>query len=236
MAKDVQTSKKKILFSIFAKEFLLVLLLLLCLSIFAYAVNLVFIKKQTDFDENVFDAIRPHITPGRTQFMAFISFLGKHSLLIPLNLLLIGFFLFSKKKWLAIRIAALALSSLFIKFALKLLFQRERPPVPVIEKVNGFSFPSGHALIGVVFYGLLIYVVWNEVKTKWLRITLTCLFVALILLISFSRVYLRVHYLSDVIAGIAIGVIWLFLSLRIMNAIEKRYVQQRLIQPEELAE
>src|SRR5678810_1097061 len=91
-----------------------------------------------------------------------------------------------------------------------------RPDIPVIEKVGGYSFPSGHALIGVVFYGLVIFVIWHEVKQKWLKIALTIFFVLFILLISFSRIYLRVHYASDVIAGIAVGFIWLVLSLNII--------------------
>jgi membrane-associated phospholipid phosphatase len=235
MAKATRITKKKTWLSIFTAEFLLVLILLFCIVVFAFATRMVFIEKKTDVDEAVFAFLKPYITPGRTSFMAFISFLGKHTLLIPLNFLLIGFFLYRKKKWLAIRIASLALSSLLLKFMLKLFFQRERPSIPVIEKVWGYSFPSGHALIGVVFYGLLIYVVWHEVKQKWLKTALISFFALLILFISFSRIYLRVHYASDVIAGLAVGIIWLVLSLRIMDRIEKRYVQQRLVKPGEVA-
>jgi undecaprenyl-diphosphatase len=166
--------------------------------------------------------------------MNAITFLGKHDALIPLNILLIGYFVYKKKKWFAIRIAALALSSLLLKFILKLSFQRDRPDIPVIKKVAGYSFPSGHALIGVVFYGLVIFVIWHEVKQKWLKILLTVFFVVLILLIGFSRVYLRVHYASDVIAGFAVGFIWLVLSLRIVHSIEKRYVARRALKAEGL--
>lgn len=235
MKKDKQTEKNKYWLSIFTTEFFLVLLLLICLVVFAYAAKLVFIEKKTGFDDAVFSFLHPYITDERTGFMAFISFLGKHTLLIPLNLLLIAFFLYRKKKWIAIRIAALALSSLLIKFALKLSFQRERPSIPVIEKVNGFSFPSGHALIGVVCYGLIIWVIWTEVKQKWLRVSLTIILVLLIILIAFSRIYLRVHYASDVIAGLAVGIIWLILSLRIMNTIEKKYVARKLLTQEEIS-
>ena len=166
--------------------------------------------------------------------MNFITFLGKHDALISLNILLIGYFLYKKKRWFAIRIAALALSSLLLKFILKFYFQRARPDIPVIEKVGGYSFPSGHALIGVVFYGLVIFVIWHEVKQKWLKILLTIFFALLILLISFSRVYLRVHYASDVIAGIAVGFIWLVLSLNMIHRIEKKYVARRTLKAEGL--
>jgi len=229
-----QVKTKKAWLAIFTIEFLLVLLLLLALVIFIYAAREIFIFKDFTFDQDVFRALTPYITPGRTSFMNLITFLGKHDALIPLNILLIGYFVHKKKKWFAIRIAALALSSLLLKFILKFYFQRERPDIPVIEKVGGYSFPSGHALIGVVFYGLVIFVIWHEVKQKWLKILLTVFFVILILLISFSRVYLRVHYASDVIAGMAVGFIWLVLSLRIIHGIEKRYIARKTLRTEGL--
>ena len=104
----------------------------------------------------------------------------------------------------------------------------------MIGDVSGFSFPSGHALISVVFYGLFIHMIWHEIKTKWLRNVLIVLLSIIILLIAFSRIYLRVHYASDVIAGIAVGFIWLVLSLNIIQRIEKRYVARRALKAEGL--
>jgi len=232
MATEVK--KRQTWLSIFTIEFLLVLLLLLSLMVFIFAAREIFILKNFIFDDDVFNALKPYITPARTRFMNFITFFGKHDALIPLNILLIGYFIFKKKRWFAIRIAALALSSLLLKFILKLYFQRARPDIPVIGKVGGYSFPSGHALIGVVFYGLVIFVIWHEVKQKWLKILLTAFFVLFILLISFSRVYLRVHYASDVIAGIAVGFIWLVLSLNIIHRIEEKYIARRALKAEGL--
>jgi undecaprenyl-diphosphatase len=231
---NTEVKKKQTWLSIFTIEFLVVLLLLLALVIFILAAREIFILKNFIFDEDVFNALRPYITPARTRFMNFITFFGKHDALIPLNILLIGYFIYQKKRWFAIRIAALALSSLLLKFILKFYFQRARPDIPVIEKVDGYSFPSGHALIGVVFYGLLIFVIWREVKQKGLKIALTIFFVLFILLISFSRIYLRVHYASDVIAGIAVGFIWLVLSLNIIQRIEKKYIARRSLKAEGL--
>ncbi len=229
-----QTKTKKPWYSIFTIEFLFVLLLLFALIIFIYAARMVFIVEKSDFDENVFNAIKPFINPALTKFMSFITFLGKHDLLIPLNFLLVGFFIYKKERWFATRIAALSLSSLLLMFILKFYFQRERPLLPVIGDVSGYSFPSGHALISTVFYGLFIHMIWHEVKIQWLRITLVILLSILIPLIAFSRVYLRVHYASDVIAGLAVGFIWLVLSLRIIHGIEKRYIARRTLKAEGL--
>ncbi len=229
-----QTKIKKPWYSIFTIEFLLVLLLLFAMIIFIYAIRMVFILERSDFDDRVFDLIKPYINAGLTQFMSFITFLGKHDLLIPLNFILIIFFIYKKQKWFATRIAALSLSSLLLMFSLKLFFQRERPLLPVIGDVSGYSFPSGHALISVVFYGLFIHMIWHEIKIKWLRNLLIVILGILILLIAFSRIYLRVHYTSDVIAGLAVGFIWLVLALRIIQRIEKKYITRRALKAERL--
>jgi undecaprenyl-diphosphatase len=225
---------KKPWYSIFSVEFLFVLLLLLALVIFIYEIRMVFIRESSDFDDRVFASIRPYINDGLTNFMLFITFLGKHDLLIPLNFVLIAFFIYRKERWFATRIAALSLSSLLLMFMLKFFFQRNRPQQQLIDDVSGYSFPSGHALMSIVFYGLFIHMIWHEVKNKSLRIVLITVLGILIVLIAFSRIYLRVHYASDVIAGIAVGFIWLVLSLRIIHRVEKRFVTRRALKAEHL--
>ena len=229
-----EVKKKKNWLSVLTIEFLFVILLLLAMIIFIYLVRMIFIRESTEFDDRVFNTIKPYINDGLTNFMLVITFLGKHDLLIPLNFVLIAFFIYRKERWFATRIAALSLSSLLLMFLLKFFFQRNRPLQPVIDDVSGYSFPSGHALISVVFYGLFIHMIWHEVKNKWLRIALITLLGALILLIAFSRIYLNVHYASDVIAGIAVGFIWLVLSLNIIHRIEKKYIARRALKAEGL--
>src|SRR5215510_6489568 len=111
-----ETKTRKPWYSIFTIEVLLVLLLLFAVIIFIYAARMVFIVEKSDFDENVFNAIKPVISPGLTSFMLFVTFLGKHTLLIPLNCVLIAFFIYKKERWFATRIAALSLSSLLLMF------------------------------------------------------------------------------------------------------------------------
>ncbi len=197
-------------------------LLILSVIAFTYALHLVFIRRSGDFDDAVFRWATDRVTPLRTDIMVLISFLGKHSFLIPANFVLLAFFIFKKNRRFSIRVVALALSSLSLMFLLKLSFQRPRPTIALLEQVRGFSFPSGHALMSMVFYGLIIYIIWHEVKRRWLRNTLIAFLILLIHLIGISRVYLRVHYASDIIAGFAVGFIWLLVSLWTISRIEKR--------------
>ena len=179
------------------------------------------IRKHKPFDMLIFDKIKPSVNTVNNKIMLFITFLGKHQFLIPANLILIFYFLVVKKQtWFSIRVITIAISSLVLMLLLKQLFQRKRPLSPLLKAAKGLSFPSGHAIMAVTFYGLIIYILFHLEINRELKYFLTAVLVLLILLIGFSRVYLRVHYASDVLAGFVIGLLWLFISLTVLGRIE----------------
>ncbi len=197
-------------------------LFVIALILFVYITRKIFILHKLTFDQQVFSYLKNHVSPRNNEVMLFFTFLGTHEFLIPANLVLIAYFLLVKKeKWYSIKIPAIALSSLGLMFALKFVFHRQRPLVPLLEEAKGLSFPSGHALMSVTFYGLIIYIIFKTIKNKELKWTLICLLLILILVIGFSRIYLRVHYASDVIAGYCIGFLWLVFTVWLLNKIEK---------------
>jgi membrane-associated phospholipid phosphatase len=167
------------------------------------------------------DATAAEITSGfittNTKFILVITWLGNHSFLIPANLLLITFFLFTKTKWKALTVAMVALSSLGLMSLLKKIIQRHRPADPLVSGITNYSFPSGHAFMSIAFYGLLILFIYEAIQQRNKKILFTALLMLLIFLIGFSRVYLRVHYATDVVAGWCMGVIWLIAVVSLMN-------------------
>ena len=213
----------------FAGFTLLSVELIILLAIFAGAIvlfiviaEMVFGNNKSDFDLHAFKFLSGFVSDVNTNVMLFFTFLGTHIFLIPANLILVSYFLFIKKhRWYSIKIPVVAISSLALMFSLKYLFRRNRPLTPLLEHAKGYSFPSGHALMSFTFYGLLIYLTWINVKNKWLKwLSITAL-ALLIFIIGLSRVYLRVHYASDVIAGYCLGCIWLLLSVWVLGKIEK---------------
>ena len=201
---------------------------LLSLALFAAVIAvLVFlirkpIRKYKPIDLAVFERIKPSVSQAKNRIMLFITFLGKHQFLVPANVLLIFYFLVIRNQnWFSIRILTIALSSLVLMLLLKYLFQRKRPLSPLLKAAKGLSFPSGHAIMSVTFYGLLLYILLHTVDIEWLKYLLTIVLVLLILLIGYSRVYLRVHYASDVLAGFIIGILWLLISLAVLNQLER---------------
>ena len=213
-------------------ELLIVWILFLCsFLLFLYVVFRIFYFKKDEVDFAVFDYLKQYVSDGMTSFMQFITFLGTHSFLIPANLVLIAYFLFIKKhRWYSIRIPVVAIGGVTLMFLLKFLFNRPRPLIPLLHEAQGLSFPSGHAMMSFSFYGLLIYLVWRYIETGWIRAVLITFLLLLIFTIGLSRIYLRVHYASDVMAGFAVGIIWLVLALWTTHRIEK--YSRRKIEPE----
>lgn len=212
--------KKLRLFSV--EVFILIFVFFVALITFILLAKNIFAGNTYAFDANTFAFIDAHVSNINTEVMEFFTFLGTHTFLIPANLLLIAWFFFiQKKRWWSIKIPVVALSSLLLMFLLKLIFERPRPSDPLLAQAAGFSFPSGHALMSVTFYGLLLYIIFKNVKSTVWRWCVSIFFIFLILMIGFSRIYLRVHYASDVIAGFLVGIIWLILSLWILSKIEK---------------
>ncbi|WP_121353142.1 phosphatase PAP2 family protein [Flavisolibacter nicotianae] len=222
--------------ALFSAEMILVLLVfVIALLSLAYLIRKVIVLQDTGFDQNVFTLLQQHVSKENSDIMLFFTFLGTHKFLIPANLLLIAYFLFVQKhKWYAIKIPAIALSSLALMFGLKHFFNRPRPGVPLLFHAEGLSFPSGHALFSVTFYGLLVYIIYKGIKNKNIKWSLILFLLVLMLVIGFSRVYLRVHYATDVIAGFCVGIIWLVLTIWLLNQIEsysKRQLNPIIEQP-----
>lgn len=199
---------------IFTKE-LIILLAAFTISLFSFLIIAyrVFYLDKTGADEEAFAFAHSLVSDNTTKLMEIITFFGSHYFLIPANLLVALFFLLTKKSRYSIKVSAIALSSVLIMLGLKLLFNRHRPLIPLLQPAKGLSFPSGHAFMSVCFYGLLMIIIWKEEKPhpvlKW---TLLLIVIALLLSIGFSRIYLRVHYFTDVLAGFCIGSFWLLLS------------------------
>jgi undecaprenyl-diphosphatase len=201
---------------------LIIVLFLASLLSFAFLIRRVIVLQNTRFDEEVFSFLRSYVSETNNTIMLALTFLGTHKFLIPANLLLIAYFLFIRKhKWYSIKVPAIALTSLGLMFGLKYFFGRPRPDVPLLFEAEGLSFPSGHALFSITFYGLLVYLIYKGIKNATLRWSLIIFLVVLILLIGFSRVYLRVHYATDVIAGFAVGFMWLAFAIWLLNRMER---------------
>jgi len=100
-----------------------------------------------------------------------------------------------------------------LNIVLKQIVQRPRPTEYRIVNETGYSFPSGHSMVSMAFYGFLVYLIYKYVKNQYLKIGLITFLSILIISIGISRIYLGVHYTSDVMAGFCISVSYLVLYI-----------------------
>lgn len=146
------------------------------------------------------------------QIFSIVTWLGEWKMLVPLALIIVVWFWAKNKKDVVWPFLTAVLGAELSGQLLKLVVQRPRP-LGGLENESTFSFPSGHALIAVVFYGFLTYYFWQSAKNQAQKYLALALGVILISVIGFSRLYLGVHYLSDVLGGYSLGALWLGLGI-----------------------
>ena len=149
------------------------------------------------------------ISDGLTPFVKAVTTLGSAKGLITEAVILLIVLCARKHPKLGVSVSLNLLVAWLLNERLKLIFQRPRPADPWLVHETGFSFPSGHSMVSMAFYGFLIYLVWRCVRNKKTRNILTAVLGALILLIGLSRIYLGVHYVTDVLGGFLIGLCYL---------------------------
>ncbi len=180
---------------------------LLCILIFAAIAASLPNDALYTLDMHIAQTLAAVRTPALTVLMQSVSALCSPVVLLAICL---GMMVLYRKKHYSIPIAVNLMVSVSLNYSLKNVFLRERPP-QVLRAVaeSGYSFPSGHAMAAGAFYGFLIYMVAHSAMPMRRKRLLIALLAALIGLVAFSRVYLGVHYASDVVAGLAVSTCYL---------------------------
>lgn len=189
-----------------------ILLFLVTLFVFVYIADEMVAEKENHLDTQIVTIVNQHQSPAATTFFETLTFFGSSSFLFPAYCILIAILLFEKRKKTALNIGIIGVSSTAILHLLKEIFKRHRPSDELVAHVTGFSFPSGHSFSSFTFYALIIYLFWQTKLSVSIKIFIAIFFFSFAALIAFSRVYLHVHYPSDVIAGFCLSIIWLLLA------------------------
>lgn len=154
------------------------------------------------------------ISDFATPIAKFITNFGGAMCLIGIAIIL--FIIIKNKKIGATIISNLCIITI-LNQALKRILQRPRPENFRIINESGYSFPSGHSMVSMAFYGYLIYLIYKYVKNKYLKWALITVLGILIVSIGMSRIYLGVHYTSDVLAGFLISISYLIIYVSAVN-------------------
>lgn len=182
-----------------------------CLILFLLLAEDVFNKEIMKGDIIGYNFISTYlIHDSFTPIVKVITWFGSATCLIILTTIL--FFLI-KDKMLAFLIGINVVIVTILNQLLKFILERPRPTEFRIIDETGYSFPSGHSMVSMAFYGFLIYLIYKNFKNKYLKIFLITFMSILIVLIGLSRIYLGVHYTSDVLAGFLISISYLIIFI-----------------------
>ena len=213
---------KKIIKEVSLKTMLVSSLFFVAIFVFAFLAHEVVGEKEDMFDTKVFHFLKAHITPPLVKFMNGLSFFGNHFFLIPAYILMVTILFFRHRRSDAINIMVIVLSSTALLFGLKTIYGRHRPELPLLRELHDYSFPSGHALSSFIFCSILIYLIWRSDLRPVLKYFLAGLLVIFSISIGISRIVLRYHFASDVLAGFALGFAWVILSFWGLQKLSKR--------------
>jgi len=163
----------------------------------------------SELDRSILQGLREMERDGLTGFFLAVTFLGSTVGILLVTLLAVVWSSF-RGRWLdALTVFVAVVGSWLLNTLLKNLFQRPRPDILHLAEADGFSFPSGHAMIGISTYAVLAFLIGRAVKGTGTKTAIAVFFGLIILLIGLSRNYLGLHDPTDIVAGYAAGIAWL---------------------------
>ena len=203
------------------KEYIKYTILILCSVIFAIFTYKVVADKTIYIDSIVYNYISNNIiNKNRTEIVKVITNITSPIMVIITLLILV---LAIKDKKIKISLVINLLRSTIINNLIKVIIARPRPEINKLVTETGYSFPSGHSITSMVFYGYLVYLTYKYINNKKIKIPLIIFLILLIPTIGLSRIYLGVHYASDVLCGFLLGIIYLILFI----SISKKYLERK---------
>lgn len=192
------------------KKYILISILLI---VFLLLTILVLTGSMKSFDSSIYNFLINLRSKPMDTFMKTITKFGNTMSVI----IILAIFVFILKKDDGYLLVMNTICVVSANQVLKHIIRRPRPDHLRLVKEKGFSFPSGHSMVSIALYGILIYIVNKNIKNKTLKIILISLLSLLILFIGLSRIYVGVHYPSDVLSGYILATVITILVIDYYN-------------------
>ncbi|HEY4937285.1 MAG TPA: phosphatase PAP2 family protein, partial [Puia sp.] len=166
--------------------------------------------------------------PKLIKIAQFVTFFGTGTFLIPSYIIIVVCLVRINYIKYALMTSTIAISSLLLGWLLKGIFHRSRPPHHLISGAGGYSFPSGHALGGFIFTGVVLYLIWQTRKSYYVKWIFSILIFAWGAIIGLSRIYLHVHYATDVLGSLFIALSWFSLLYIFFRFLYRHEMNERI--------
>ena len=207
-----KTDFDAVAFKKFDRNFFIAFALLVTFSILIFVlIQYIFNQSDNIIDKGTFLMVSRITNSTGLKIAKFVTILGTGDFLIPAYILILAFLTKGHYTGLFYKTFITAIGGLLLGWLLKWVFHRSRPLAHLVSGAGGYSFPSGHALGGFIFTGIVLYLVWKMKSSYFLKWTCSILISVLGFSIGFSRIYLHVHYTTDVLGSFFIAIWWLSL-------------------------
>ena len=219
---------KEIIKEVEIKTLIVSLLFIVAVFVFGFLAHEVVGEDETHFDARAFHFFGSFSSPQFISLNKILTIFGATYFIIPAYIVLIIFLWFIHRRSDAINVTIVAASSTLVMLGLKQFFHRHRPELPLVKTLTNFSFPSGHALCSFIFCSVIIYLINKSnlaLAWKWV---FSILLVFFSITIGISRIVLRYHYATDVLAGFCVGFAWVIFSLWLERKLTPRRVELQL--------
>lgn len=187
------------------------ILLISLIIFFIFITTLVIYNKISFIDSNVYNFLISFKNDSLTNFFRFVTKFSNVAFLVIFVLIVL---LILRNKDAVFVIFNLIFIRL-LNYVIKIIIKRDRPNILRLIKIGEYSFPSGHAMISMGVYGYLIYLIYKKINNLYIKYLGIIILSLLIILIGISRIYLGVHYFSDVVAGYTLSLIYLIIFIRV---------------------
>lgn len=164
-----------------------------------------------------------HVPDSVIPFFIQVTEMGDKKGIGVVALLALAWLLLRKRNYVGAAVLALSVAiGNEVSKLIKDLFDRPRPDLEHLVDVKSYSFPSGHAMVGIIVYFMIAYLIMEDVKSRAGKIIIAMITAILLLLIGASRIILQVHYPTDVLGGYAFGYLWVVMWILLYNYFKKR--------------
>ena len=199
---------------------------IICLGLtvlFGYLVAAIGNESIAHFDLAVINFIQGMEMHWLTPIIKVFTWIGSGYVVAPITIIafILLFFVYQYRKQ-AFLLVTVVVGTVILNGLLKVYFKRERPDIYRILDATGFSFPSGHTMMAFSLYTIIAYILWRNVKTPLSRVLLILFTNFMIVIISTGRIYLGVHYPSDIVGGYIASALWVFIVIAVYGFYQNR--------------
>lgn len=180
-------------------------------AVFGYVASSIGNGSIVQFDTPIINFVQGAEAHWLTNVMKLFTFIGSTKAVLAISLITLGLLLYFRQKAQTILFLIVIIGTAALNLVLKLFFQRARPDLNRLIEISGYSFPSGHTMMATSLYIILAFILWRNAKNSG-RVLYIIAAIFMIGMIGVSRIYLGVHYPSDIAGGISASTFWLLIA------------------------